>query len=196
MSQQGKVYIVSAPSGAGKTSLLKAFIKNQTNLGICVSHTTRKPRPLEINGVHYHFVSKDVFEQMIKEGAFIEYAQVFDHYYGTSKNAISVLTEKGLDVILEIDWQGATQARENFKSNCVSIFILPPSLSALYERLKKRGQDSDEIIQRRMQDAKNEVSHANEYDYVIVNDDFDEALKDLEACFRVQKLKSNLDYQL
>ena len=192
----GTVYIVSAPSGAGKTSLLKAVIHGHENLVVSVSHTTRKPRPQEIDGEHYHFVSHAEFDRLIAQSAFIEYAKVFDHYYGTSKAVVSALTEKALDVILEIDWQGARQAREIFQGNCVSIFILPPSLSVLQERLYKRAQDSDEIIARRMSDAENEASHAKEYDYVIINDEFEEALQDLAACFRVQKLKYNLDYQL
>ncbi|WP_440994200.1 guanylate kinase [Cysteiniphilum litorale] len=196
MSKLGTVYIVSAPSGAGKTSLLKALLETNDGVAVSVSHTTRKPRPQEINGQHYHFVSHEVFETMITEDEFIEYAKVFDHYYGTSKASIETLTQKGLDVILEIDWQGARQAREIFKNNCVSIFILPPSLDALHDRLTRRAQDSKEVIERRMQDAQNEASHANEYDYVIINDNFNEALADLRACFRVQKLKSHLDYCL
>ncbi|GGF96613.1 guanylate kinase [Cysteiniphilum litorale] len=185
MSKLGTVYIVSAPSGAGKTSLLKALIETNDGVAVSVSHTTRKPRPQEVNGQHYHFVSHEVFEKMITEDDFIEYAKVFDHYYGTSKASVDALTQKGLDVILEIDWQGARQAREIFKNNCVSIFILPPNLDALHERLVKRAQDSQEVIVRRMQDAQNEASHANEYDYVIINDNFNEALADLRACFRV-----------
>ncbi len=196
MSKLGTVYIVSAPSGAGKTSLLKALIETNNDVAVSVSHTTRQARPQEIDGQHYHFVSNEVFEQMIIEDNFIEYAKVFDHYYGTSKASVNALTQKGLDVILEIDWQGARQAREVFKNNCVSIFILPPSLEALHERLVKRGQDTQDVIERRMQDAQNEASHANEYDYIIINDNFNEALADLRACFRVQKLKSHLDYCL
>ncbi|WP_192484919.1 MULTISPECIES: guanylate kinase [Cysteiniphilum] len=196
MNKLGTVYIVSAPSGAGKTSLLRAFIEKNNDVAVSVSHTTRTPRPQEVNGQHYHFVSHEVFEKMVTQDNFIEYAKVFDHYYGTSKASVDALTQKGLDVILEIDWQGARQAREIFKNNCVSIFILPPNLNALHERLVKRGQDSQEVIGRRMQDAQNEASHANEYDYVIINDNFNEALADLWACFRVQKLKSHLDYSL
>ncbi|WP_395946742.1 guanylate kinase [Caedibacter taeniospiralis] len=196
MSTAGVVYVVSAPSGAGKTSLLKALVKTQKGIAVSVSHTTRKPRLQELDGVHYHFVSNSEFEKLIAEDAFIEYARVFDHYYGTSKASVSELTEKGLDVILEIDWQGEKQARKVFKENCVSIFIMPPSLAALRERLLERGQDSQEVIARRMAAAKSEASHAKEYDYVIINDDFEEALKDLRACFRVQKLKSNIEFQL
>lgn len=196
MNKLGTVYIVSAPSGAGKTSLLKAFIEKNNDVAVSVSHTTRAPRPQEVNGQHYHFVGHEAFEKMIREDDFIEYAKVFDHYYGTSKASVDALTQKGLDVILEIDWQGARQAREIFKNNCISIFILPPNLAALHERLVRRGQDSQEVIARRMQDAQNEASHANEYDYVIINDNFNEALADLWACFRVQKLKSHLDYCL
>ncbi|MDA0911663.1 MAG: guanylate kinase [Proteobacteria bacterium] len=196
MSKLGTVYIVSAPSGAGKTSLLKALIETNNDVAVSVSHTTRQARPQEIDGQHYHFVSHEIFEKMIAHDEFIEYAKVFDHYYGTSKASVNALTQEGLDVILEIDWQGARQAREIFKNNCVSIFILPPSLEALHERLVKRAQDSQEVVARRMQDAENEASHASEYDYVIINDNFSEALADLQACFRVQKLKSHLDYCL
>lgn len=190
MSMIGTVYIVSAPSGAGKTSLLKAFVSNYKNVAISISHTTRKPRSQEIDGKDYYFITHDNFKSMIKKNKFIEYAKVFDHYYGTSNASIDALTQMGLDVILEIDWQGAQQARKFFKTkNCVSIFILPPNLNELYDRLLKRAQDSKEIIKKRMKDARSEISHANEYDYVIINDNFNEALKDLEACFRVQKLK-------
>lgn len=183
MSKLSKVYIVSAPSGAGKTSLLKALIEQNSDVSISVSHTTRKARSQEINGQHYHFVTHEIFEQMIGNGDFIEYANVFDHYYGTSKASVEALMQKSLDIVLEIDWKGARKAREIFKENCVSIFILPPSLEALHERLVKRAQDLQEVIERRTQDAQKEASHAKEYDYVIINDNFNEALADLKHIF-------------
>lgn len=183
--RRGVVYIISAPSGAGKTSLVRALVSRHKCLDVSVSHTTRKPRPKEIEGEHYHFITASRFKKIIDEGGFIEYAKVFDYYYGTAKVSIQSLIEKEMNVILEIDWQGARQAREIFKENCVSIFILPPSLEVLHKRLLKRAQDSKEVIDRRMKDVNNEISHAKEYDYVIINDNFNEALKDLEACFLV-----------
>lgn len=184
----GQLYIVSAPSGAGKTSLLQQLCQQLQHLTISVSHTTRAPRPGEIEGQHYHFVSLDSFKQEIEQGLFLEYAQVFDNYYGTSKTAVDALLTARKDVILEIDWQGARQVRER-TDNVISIFILPPSQAALEERLRKRKQDSEEIIQRRMRDARNEISHYPEYDYVIINDQFDDALADLVAIFRSERLR-------
>lgn len=184
----GQLYIVSAPSGAGKTSLLNELCKQLKHLTISVSHTTRAPRPGEVDGEHYHFVSLDTFKQEIEHNLFLEYAQVFDNYYGTSKTAIDTLLTARKDVILEIDWQGARQVRERAES-VISIFILPPSQASLEERLRNRKQDSEEIIQRRMRDARNEIAHYSEYDYVIINDDFEDALADLVAIFRSERLR-------
>ena len=184
----GQLYIVSAPSGAGKTSLLNELCKQLKHLTISVSHTTRAPRPGEVDGEHYHFVSLETFKQEIERNLFLEYAQVFDNYYGTSKTAVDTLLTARKDVILEIDWQGARQVRERADS-VISIFILPPSQASLEERLRNRKQDSEEIIQRRMRDARNEIAHYSEYDYVIINDDFEDALADLVAIFRSERLR-------
>lgn len=183
----GTLFIVSAPSGAGKTSLVKALLEAVKGVGVSVSHTTRAKRPGEEDGVHYHYVDVATFTDMISQGAFLEHAQVFDNYYGTSEAAVLNQLTSGQDVILEIDWQGAQQVRKRF-ADAVSIFILPPSRSALKERLTGRGQDDDSIIERRMRDAKTEMSHYNEFDYVVVNDDFDAALSDLQAIVISQRL--------
>lgn len=187
-SASGTLYIVSAPSGAGKTSLLKGLLKNADGIGVSVSHTTRVIRNGEKEGVHYHFVdNEDTFKQMITRGDFLEYARVFDHYYGTSQTAVMAQLASGQDVILEIDWQGARQIREDF-ADAVSIFILPPSKAALQERLTGRGQDDEASIARRMRDAEADMSHYDEFDYVVVNDDFDTAVADLQAVISSQRL--------
>jgi len=185
----GTLYIVSAPSGAGKTSLLSQLIKHDSQVRISVSHTTRAARPGEEDGVHYHFVSVDDFKQQVADGVFIESAEVFGNYYGTSEQALRSQLKQGFDVILEIDWQGAQQVRERF-ADAVSVFILPPSVEALRERLSKRGQDSDEIIDGRMQQAVSEISHYPEYDYIVFNDDFDLALVELRSIFVAGRLKA------
>lgn len=179
----GTLFIVSAPSGAGKTSLVRALLERLDGLQVSVSHTTRAQRPGEIDGVNYHFVDAATFERMIERGDFFEHAKVFDHYYGTSRPAVQSLLAAGTDVILEIDWQGARQVREQVP-DAESIFILPPSRSTLHERLASRGTDDDTVIERRMRDAINEMSHYDEYRHVIINDDFATALADLEALVR------------
>ena len=176
----GTLYVISAPSGAGKTSLVKALLEKTEGIGVSVSHTTRAKREGEQDGVDYHFIEKTVFKKMVEESAFLEHAQVFDNYYGTAVANIESTLKQGEDVILEIDWQGAEQVRKQLPYS-VNIFILPPSQSALEERLRGRGQDSDEIIARRMRDAKSETSHYSEYDYLVVNDDFDDALIELKS---------------
>lgn len=192
---QGNLYIISAPSGAGKSSLISALLK-QSNLHqmmVSVSHTTRQPRPGEKEGMHYYFVSHDEFENLIEQNAFLEYAKVFGgNYYGTSLPAIEENLAKGIDVFLDIDWQGAQQIRKKVPS-VKSIFILPPSLPELERRLIGRGQDSEEIIAERMSKAISEISHYDEYDYVIVNDDFEKALKDLQSILQSERLTK--DYQ-
>ncbi|USD62244.1 guanylate kinase [Vibrio sp. SCSIO 43140] len=189
---KGTLYIVSAPSGAGKSSLIAAMLeKNPTYaMKVSVSHTTRGMRPGEEDGVHYHFVEKSEFESLIEQGAFLEYAEVFGNYYGTSRLWIEETLNKGIDVFLDIDWQGARQIREQMPE-AKSVFILPPSNSELERRLNVRGQDSDEVIAKRMSEAKSEMSHYNEYDYVIVNDDFDGALVDFKAILRAERLKQD-----
>ncbi|MDC1026086.1 guanylate kinase [Candidatus Thioglobus sp.] len=174
------LFIVAAPSGCGKTSLVESLINNTTNLRVSISHTTRKPRADEVNGTNYHFVSVSEFQKMVSDGAFIEHAEVFENLYGTSKKLINDNLNNNKDVILEIDWQGARQVKQNLPS-AISIFILPPSKEALELRLKNRAQDDELIIKKRMQDAENQMSHFNEFDYLVINDNFNAALADLES---------------
>lgn len=176
----GTLFIFSAPSGAGKTSLVKALLQSTPYIGVSVSHTTRAPRPGEVDGKDYHFVTVDNFRDMIGQAAFLEHAQVFDNFYGTSQAWVESELSAGRDVILEIDWQGAAQVR-HLMPDSVSVFIAPPSIEALRERLNKRGQDSAEIIERRMRDARTEMSHYGEYDYLIINDNFDNTLEELRS---------------
>lgn len=185
---KGTLYIVSAPSGAGKTSLVKALIDDTDNIMVSVSHTTRVMRDGEKEGVDYHFVKQEEFLSMVDGGDFLEHAKVFDNYYGTSQQHVEQQLLQGHDVILEIDWQGAQQVRKQFQ-DALSIFILPPSSEALKERLQNRGQDDESIINRRMSDAVNEMSHYAEFDYIIVNDDFDFALLELGSIFRANRLR-------
>lgn len=173
-------YIVSAPSGAGKTSLVKAVLRRDPNLALAVSYTTRPPRPGEIDGVHYHFVDSAEFDRLIAEGEFLENAEVFGNRYGTAEGALKAQLAEGRDVLLEIDWQGARQVRERFPQ-AISIFVLPPSLAELEARLRGRGKDSDAVIAGRMAAARAEMSHYHEYDYLIVNDVFMDAIVEL-AC--------------
>ncbi len=184
----GTLYIVSAPSGAGKTSLVKALIDSLDGVTVSVSHTTRERREGEVDGRHYHFINDPAFQNMVEAGAFLEHAQVFDHRYGTSQAAVSALLREGLDVILEIDWQGAEQVRRLMPGS-LSIFILPPSRSALRERLRSRGQDAEAVIERRMRDAVSEMSHYAEFDYLVINDDFDSALAGLRSIFKGNRLR-------
>ena len=172
------LFIISGPSGCGKTSLVEALIKTTKNLCVSVSHTTRAPRPDETNGINYYFISIDEFKEMVKQNAFVEHAMVFDNHYGSSSQLIKENLDEGIDVILEIDWQGARQVKENMP-NSVSIFILPPSNEALLGRLKQRAQDDEITISRRMSDAQNQMRHFNEFDYLVINDDFSSALNDL-----------------
>jgi len=174
------LFIVAAPSGCGKTSLVKSLINDAKNLRVSISHTTRKPRVDEVNGTNYHFVSVSKFQQMASEGAFIEHAEVFENLYGTSKELINDNLKNNIDVILEIDWQGARQVKQNLPS-AISIFILPPSKEALELRLKNRAQDDELIIKKRMLDSENQMSHYSEFDYLVINDDFNSALADLES---------------
>ena len=178
---KGTLYIISSPSGAGKSSLLKALFEqhnNDNSMYLSVSHTTRPPRPGEVDHLHYHFVSVDEFKNLINRNAFYEWAQVFDKYYGTSKELVQQALNNGQDVFLDIDWQGARQMRK-MEPEAKSIFILPPSLEELHDRLVKRAQDSEEVIANRMNKAQREISHYNEYDYCLINDNFEKALNDL-----------------
>jgi guanylate kinase len=186
-SSQGILFIVSAPSGAGKTSLVKALLKADPQIRLSVSYTTRAPRPGEVDGRDYHFVSRERFQAMLAGGEFLESAEVYGNWYGTSKTAITRELESGRDILLEIDWQGARQIRQHF-ADAVSVFILPPSYHALATRLAGRGQDSADIIAGRLAAAADDVSHAGEFDYIIVNDDFDVALADLIAITRSARL--------
>jgi len=187
----GSLFVVSAPSGAGKSSLLRALREQEPELSVAVSHTTRPPRPGEQDGVHYHYVDRDTFAAMIEQGAFLEHAQVFDRFYGTSEAAVCGSLEQGCDLVLEIDWQGARQVRHRFPDAC-GIFILPPSMAALRERLTGRGQDSEEVIERRMRDAQAEMSHYPEYDYLVVNDRFEQAVADLHCIMTAQRLSQDV----
>jgi guanylate kinase len=180
---QGVLYIVSAPSGAGKTSLVKALLKTDPAIRLSVSYTTRPPRPGETDGRDYHFVSRERFQEMLAEGEFLEHAEVYGNFYGTSKGSIARDLDAGRDILLEIDWQGAAQVKRHFPQSA-SVFILPPSFNALRTRLAGRGQDSEEVIERRLAAAAHEVAHAEAFDYIIVNDDFDHALEDLVAITR------------
>jgi guanylate kinase len=184
---KGNLFVVSAPSGAGKTSLVKRLRAEMSGLAVSVSHTTRAQRPGEVDGQDYFFVAREVFEEMIGQAAFLEHARVFDNYYGTAQSSVETALARGEDVILEIDWQGARQVRRLFPE-CSSIFILPPSRPALEERLRSRGQDSDAVIARRMSDAIDEMSHYAEYDYLLVNDVFEDALVELKSLVIAQRL--------
>jgi len=174
------LFIIAAPSGCGKTSLVESLIKGQKNLRVSISHTTRIPRAGEINGTNYHFVSVSEFQKMAKEGEFVEHAEVFENLYGTSKELINDNLKNNTDVILEIDWQGARQVKQNMP-NAISIFILPPSKDALELRLRNRAQDDESTIKKRMLDAENQMSHYSEFDFLVINDDFNSALSDLES---------------
>jgi guanylate kinase len=182
----GTLFTVSAPSGAGKTSLVKALADSDSQITVSVSHTTRSMRPGEEHGVNYHFVHREEFVQMLGEGAFLEHAQVFDNFYGTSKYWVQDTLKQGRDVILEIDWQGAAQVRR-LLPDTVGIFILPPSQQALRERLTGRGQDPQSVIDKRMDQAIDEMSHYVEADYLVINDDFDTALAQLRAVVSAQR---------
>lgn len=186
----GTLFIISAPSGAGKSSLIHAYLeqKHRYPAKVSISHTTRDPRPGEQHGEHYYFVDHNQFKTLIDDQAFVEYAQVFDHYYGTSKNEIEQSLLQGINVFLDIDWQGAQQVRTKMPIS-KSIFILPPSLNELEKRLVKRGQDSQQVIQKRMQKAKAEMSHYNEYDYIIINDNFNTSLEALNAIITAASLE-------
>lgn len=193
-SLTGSLYIVTAPSGAGKTSLVKALLGSTSGITVSVSHTTRRPRPGEEHGVHYYFVDVPAFEAMRDRGEFLEYAQVFDNYYGTSRHVVETTLAQGTDIILEIDWQGARQVRKLYPESC-GIFILPPSRNALEERLRARGQDNEATVARRLREAVAEMSHYREFDYLLVNDVFDDALALLRAIVLARRQRMSVQCQ-
>ncbi len=184
----GTLYIISAPSGAGKTSLVKALVDAMPGISVSVSHTTRARRPGEHDGVDYHFVSPEAFKERVSHGDFLEHAEVFGNYYGTARSTVEERLAAGEDVILEIDWQGARQVRAAMPE-ALSIFILPPSRTDLEARLRGRGQDAEEVIARRMREAVSEMSHHGEFDYLVVNDDFEIALGELRAVVTARRLR-------
>jgi guanylate kinase len=186
----GTLFIISAPSGAGKTSLVSALLDRLDNLQVSISHTTRQARPGEQDGVNYHFVTCEQFELMTANQQFVEHAKVHSNFYGTSKDWLESSLNKGVDIILEIDWQGAEQVRSKFPRS-KSIFILPPSQQALFERLKGRGQDEDAIIKQRVAAAKEEMSHYNDADYLVINDQFEAACQELQTIIQAQRCEIN-----
>ncbi|ARN74164.1 guanylate kinase [Oceanicoccus sagamiensis] len=184
---RGKLYTISAPSGAGKTSLVSALIESTQQVRVSVSHTTRTMRPGEQDGVNYHFVAHTQFQSMLAEQAFLEHAEVFGNYYGTSQAWVEQTLDAGDDVILEIDWQGALQIKHQMPET-IAIFIMPPSKATLKERLTNRGQDDETVINKRMAEAVSEMSHYEQGDYLVINDDFNTALDDLKAIIRSARL--------
>lgn len=186
----GNLYVVAAPSGTGKTTLVKALVDSLPKICVSISHTTRAKRANERHGINYFFISREEFQTLIDHDDLIEHATIFDHYYGTSKGAVADTLTKGIDVILEIDWQGHQQIKQLFPQS-IGIFILPPSLDDLKERLVKRNQDHPEIIAKRLADARETVSHIDEFDYVVINDDFAKALADMKIIVEAGRLLRN-----
>jgi guanylate kinase len=187
-NKRGNLFILSAPSGAGKSSLISALLERHDDMKVSISHTTRDKRPGEEDTVHYHFINVEQFKQYISEGVFVEWAEVFGNYYGTSKIAIAQMLDSGIDVFLDIDWQGAQQIREQFEQ-VITVFILPPSQHELKQRLCNRGQDSEEIIGQRMAEARAEMIHYHEFDYLLVNDQFESSLIELQRIVLGARLK-------
>jgi guanylate kinase len=191
---RGTLFIVAAPSGAGKSTLVNALLEREPAISLSVSHTTRPPRPGEQYGRHYYFTERAQFEREVAEGIFLEHAEVHGNLYGTSRTTVQGLLAQGRDVLLEIDWQGAAQIRAGMP-DCVSVFILPPSRAELERRLRGRGSDAPEVIERRLHNSRGEIAHAHEFDFIIVNDRFDDALADLQAIVRAVRLRSGLQWQ-
>ncbi len=187
MTELGNLYVIAAPSGAGKTTLVKALVESMSSITVSISHTTRSKRPNEVDGVNYYFLDKPAFQRLIDHGDFLEYATIFDNFYGTSKSWVEQTLIKGTDVILEIDWQGHQQIKRLFP-NAISIFILPPSLAQLRDRLITRDQDSQAVIEERLADTRATVKHVPEFDYLVVNDDFDHALGELKTIISAERL--------
>jgi len=190
VNQPGHLFIITAASGAGKTSLVKSVLESDNQIRLSISHTTRQPRPGEEDGVHYHFVEEQVFLDILAQGGFLESAHVHSARYGTSEAGVNEALVAGFDVILEIDWQGAQQIKKIY-ADAISIFIVPPSLEVLAQRLKNRAQDSDEVIAKRLAAAREEMQHVVEFDYVTINDKFEDALQDLLAIIRTQRLSTD-----
>ncbi len=185
--ESGNLFVIAAPSGTGKTTLVKALVNEVSGLAVSISHTTRAKRPNEENGVNYFFIKEDAFRRMIEQGEFLEYATVFGNYYGTSHRWVEETLGKGIDVILEIDWQGMQQIKA-LVPDSISIFVLPPSLDNLRERLINRNQDHPQVIQDRLADVKETISHVHEFDFVVINDDFAHALKELKLVVQANRL--------
>ena len=191
-NSEGLMIILSSPSGTGKSSLAESLLKIDNNLRLSISATTRKPRLGEVEGINYYFKSSLEFEELVKQNKFLEYAKIYDNYYGTPKEYVEMLLKQGLDVLFDIDWQGARSIKKN-AANVVAIFVLPPSIETLEQRLRNRATDNEAAIKLRMQSAQNEISHANDYDYVVTNDDFDRTLKKIHAIIVAEREK-NLSY--
>jgi guanylate kinase len=190
MSEPGNLYVISAPSGTGKTTLVKALVETLPGITVSISHTTRARRPAEVDGLNYYFITQDEFQDMIDQNDFLEHATVFGHFYGTSRRWVADTLARGQDVILEIDWQGGLQIQSLFPQ-CTSIFILPPSVTDLYQRLIKRNQDKHDIIKQRISDVRESTRHVRDYDYVVINDEFDAALTDLKTIVLAGRLLQN-----
>ena len=190
----GTLFVVAAPSGAGKSTLVNALLEREPGISLSISHTTRPPRPGETYGRHYYFVERAEFERQIAGGVFLEHAEVHGNLYGTSRTTVQELLAQGRDVLLEIDWQGAQQIRAS-KPDCVSVFILPPSRAELERRLRGRGSDAPEVIDRRLRNSRGEIAHAHEFDFILVNDVFETALADLQAIVRAVRLRGVLQWQ-
>mgnify|MGYP001212817286 FL=1 len=191
ITRKGLMFVLSSPSGAGKTSLSRKLLELDKELFLSVSYTTRPPRPGEIDGEDYFFVNSNDFASMKEKNEFLEYAKVFDYYYGTPKKPVKKTLDKGRDILFDIDWQGTQQLMNNSKDDLVKVFVLPPSLDELERRLKERKQDQDEIIQKRMSKASDEMSHYAEYDYILVNDDFDKTVEEIISILNAERLKNH-----
>ena len=191
ITRKGLMFVLSSPSGAGKTSLSRKLLELDNELFLSISYTTRPPRPGEIDGEDYFFVDNDDFELMREKDEFLEYAQVFDYYYGTPRKPVEKILAMGRDILFDIDWQGTQQLMNNSKDDLVKVFVLPPSIEELERRLKKRKQDDDEIIQKRMSKASDEMSHYPEYDYILVNDEFDKTIQEILNILNAERLKNH-----